>query len=67
MGEKKEKKPKLKLIGEDGNAFAIMGRCREAARKAKWPEERITAMLAAMRSGDYSHLLGVVTDNFEVR
>ena len=28
---------KVRLVGEDGNAFAILGRCRAALRKAGYP------------------------------
>jgi len=27
-------KPKVKLVGEDGNVFAIIGRCSQALKKA---------------------------------
>jgi len=35
------KKPKLKLVGEDGNAFSILGQARQAAKKAEWPKEKL--------------------------
>ena len=50
-------KVRVKLIGEDGNAFAILGRCIEAARKAKVSPEEIKAFHAEATSGDYDHLL----------
>ena len=62
-----EKKPIVKLVGRDGNAFAIMGACREAARKAKFSEEKTDAMLAEMMSGDYNHLLATACEYFDVR
>ncbi len=60
-------RPVLRLVGEDGNAFAIMGRARAAARRAGWANERITELLENAMSGDYNHLLAVMTDNFDVR
>lgn len=59
-------KPKVKLIGRDGNAFSIMASCRRAARQAKWSEEKIESLLKDMMSGDYNHLLSVAMDNFDV-
>src|SRR5882724_635534 len=34
-------KPKLKLVGQDGNAFAILGLARRAAQTAGWPPEKV--------------------------
>lgn len=31
-------KPKLELIGKDGNAFSILGLAGRAAKKAGWPK-----------------------------
>lgn len=62
-----EKKPKLKLVGEDGNAFSILARARSAAWRAKWPAERIQAMLTDAMSSDYDHLLYVMMREFDVR
>jgi hypothetical protein len=51
------KKVKLKLVGKDGNAFAILGRAKEASRKAKWTPEQWTAFRNIATSGDYDQLL----------
>lgn len=48
---------KVKLIGEDGNAFAILGRCTKAARRAGVSKEDLNAFLKEAMSGDYNHLL----------
>lgn len=60
-------KPKLKLVGQDGNAFAILGRAFKAARKAKWTKEQMDAYRAEATSGDYNNLLRVTTEYFDVR
>jgi hypothetical protein len=59
-------KPKLKLVGLDGNAFMILGRARLAGRKAGWPEEQTTAFTTEAMSGNYSHLLATCDKYFEV-
>jgi hypothetical protein len=55
-----KKKFKLKLVGEDGNAFAIMARFQRAARKAGWTMEEINAVLNEAMDGDSSHFLATV-------
>lgn len=48
---------KVKLIGEDGNAYAIMGRVTQALRRAKVPQKDIDQYLKESTSGDYDNLL----------
>lgn len=50
------------LIGEDGNAFAIIGRVRRALRTARVPEDRVNEFTKQATSGDYNHLLTTVTE-----
>jgi hypothetical protein len=47
----------VQLSGEDGNAFAILGRTAAALRAAGVPQEEIDAFFAEATSGDYDHLL----------
>ncbi len=63
---RKSRKPTVKLIGEDGNAFAIMGRCRRAAISAGWTKDQITKVLNEMMSSDYNNLLQVAAKYFKV-
>lgn len=62
-----EKKPKVKLVGRDGNAFYILGACQQAARKAGWDRLRIEAVMNEMQEGDYNHLLATACKHFDVR
>ena len=55
-------KPFVKLVGEDGNAFAIMGRIQSALRKAGCPLEKLQQYLKLSQSGDYSNLLAVAME-----
>ena len=61
------KKPVLKLIGRNGNAFMILGLAFRAARKAGWTREQIDAYKAAATAGDYDNLLRVTMERFDVR
>jgi hypothetical protein len=47
----------VQLTGEDGNAFAILGRTAAALRHAEVPQEEIDEFFAEATSGDYDHLL----------
>lgn len=59
-------KPSVKLVGQDGNAFAIMGLCSRAAKKAGWAPDQIKAVMTEMQSGDYDHLLQTAMKHFDV-
>lgn len=50
-------KPKVKLISEDGNAFAIMGAVAMALRKAGADQEYLDQYLDRSTGGDYNHLI----------
>lgn len=58
---------KVKLVGEDGNAFAILGRVAREMRKAGISNEDISAFHKEATSGDYNHLLKTVMDTVNVR
>ena len=50
----------VKLVGEDGNAFAIMGRVTKALTRAGATSEELTQFRKEAMSSDYNHLLQVV-------
>ena len=52
----------VKLVGEDGNAFSILGRVKKAMRRAKVDKDQIDAYLKDAMSGDYNHLLHVTME-----
>lgn len=56
-------KPVLVLVGEDGNAFAILARARRVAVRNGLDWE---AILKEATSGDYDHLLATMFKYFEV-
>jgi len=47
----------VKLIGEDGNAFSILGRIQSALRRNKVPDSEIKLFLSEATSGNYDELL----------
>lgn len=51
----------VKLTGQDGNAFAIIGAVSKALRDAKVSKEEQDQFLNEAMSGDYNHLLRTAT------
>ena len=58
-------KPQLSLVGQDGNAFFILGRAQAVARKAGWTQERIDKFIEEATSGEYDHLLATCMEHFD--
>jgi len=50
---------KVRLVGEDGNAFFILGRVTKAMRRADYTQEEIDRYQREATSGNYDHLLQV--------
>ncbi len=59
-------RPRVKLIGRDGNAFAVMGACVKALAKAGFTKEERDAFLKEAMSGDYNKLLATAMKWCEV-
>ena len=59
-------KPKVKLLGEDGNAFNIMATVKRALMRAGADQEYINQYMKESMSGDYDNLLVVAMKYVEV-
>lgn len=59
-------KPELKLIGEDGNVFFILGKALRAAKQAGWDKEKVEEFKKKATSSDYNNLLCVCQNYFEI-
>jgi hypothetical protein len=57
FGEPKYPDVQVQLVGEDGNAFAIMGRVASALKSAGVPQSEIDEYYEESTSGDYDKLL----------
>ena len=55
---------KLKLVGEDGNAFMIMGRARQLLRR-NGRADLIEQFTKECTSGSYDHLLATCARYFD--
>jgi len=62
MSEPKYPDITVRLVGEDGNAFAIMSRVSAALKDAGISKEEREAYFAESTAGDYDHLLRTATE-----
>lgn len=56
----------VQLTGNDGNAFAILGRCRAAARAKNVPLNECNEFIDEATTGDYNHLLATAMKWFTI-
>jgi len=61
-----DKKPKLHLVGKDGNVFAILGLATLVARQAGWTIKQLKEFQTEAMSGNYDHALQTCMKYFEV-
>ena len=47
----------VRLVGEDGNAFAILGRVTKALKRSNVEKTKRDEFMAEAMNGDYDHLL----------
>ena len=47
----------VELLGQDGNAFMIIGKVQKALRRAGVPKEEISQYVSEATSGDYNTVL----------
>jgi hypothetical protein len=57
---------KVELVGQNGNAFVVLGLCVRAARRAGLTQEQIGEFKKEATSGDYDHLLQTCIKWFDV-
>jgi hypothetical protein len=62
----KYKDIKVKLVGEDGNAFFILSRCLQAMKRAGLSEEERQKFQKEATAGNYDHLLATCIEWFDI-
>lgn len=55
----------VELSGQDGNSFFLIGRTRQALRRAGVPKGEIEAFTAEASSGDADHVLRTIMRTVE--
>lgn len=56
----------ISLVGQNGNAFNILGICTQAMKQANLLQTEIDNFMTEATSGDYNHLLQTVMAWFDV-
>lgn len=56
----------VELVGQDSNAFNLLGICRRAMKRAHLPESEIEAFTQEATSSNYDNLLATVCEYFNV-
>ena len=59
------KRPRMKLIGEDGNIFSILGRASSLLRENGMPDRAKEMSERVFQSGDYAAALGIISEYVE--
>jgi hypothetical protein len=59
-------RPHVKLLGTNGNAFAVLGLALRALRDAGWSKTERDAFAAEATIGDYDQLLGTIMKHLDV-
>ena len=65
LTEPLEELPPVNLVGQNGNAFNIIGLCQRASRN-KYTKEQWDNIKNQMMSGDYDNLLQIAMKYFDV-
>ena len=66
MSETKYPDITVNIIGQNGNAFYILGICKRAMERAKLPQTEIDSFMSEAMSGGYDHFLATVLAWFAV-
>lgn len=68
VAEQAKKWGEIQLVGEDGNIFAIIGKCRRQMKQmGATPQEVEAFQLQVSKAGSYDEALNIVSDWFEVQ
>jgi len=58
-------KPRVKLVGTDGNIFAILGRCKQALKEVGQPDEAEEMAQRVFKATSYDEALGICLEYIE--
>jgi len=61
------RRPACKLVGKDGNVFSIIGRVRQALKKAGQEDRAREFVEKAFRAKSYNEVLALCGDYVDVR
>jgi len=58
-------KPRVKLVGTDGNIFAVVGRCKQALEQAGQSHQAKELIRRAFKAHSYDEALGICQEYIE--
>jgi hypothetical protein len=64
FGTKEFIRPRCELIGQDGNAFVIIGLVGKALRKAGYPDKEKEFRARAFKASSYDELIGSLISEY---
>jgi len=67
MKNKQKEKPAVKLTGQDGNVFNLIGLCSKALNNAGMPEKSQELCAKIFASKSYSEALSIMSEYCEVQ
>jgi len=59
-------KPKVRLVGTDGNIFSLLGLCSRALKKAGRLEEAKAMQERVFKAGSYEQALAIMGEYVEI-
>lgn len=62
MEIKELKKPKVKITGEDGNIFNLIGICSKALNKSNQPQQAKEMTSRVFSAGSYDEALSIIDE-----
>jgi hypothetical protein len=60
------RKPKVRLTGQDGNVFNLLGVCSRALKKAGRLEEARAMQQRVFQAGSYEEALGILGEYVDI-
>lgn len=59
-------KLKVKLIGEDGNVYYLLGKAQQVLKRAGYDKDFINEFIKEATSGDYNHAIATIDNYMEI-
>ena len=64
--EENQKKPRVKLVGQDGNVFNLMGICSRELKKVGQVEQSKEMLSRIMNCGSYTESLSIMMEYCDI-
>ncbi len=65
MSDNKKPKPKMELVGQDGNVFSVLGRANNLLKENRQKMDAQEMCMRVMSSGSYEDALNIISEYVE--